>query len=594
MKILSNKIVFLVFAVAMLSGTAYAKSIFDIEYPIAELGGCADKKACKAYCDVSENQDVCDNFAAAYGVGKAKERQQDRDTRKDVALKDGGPGNCASGADDPIKSCHAYCDSAENMNECVAYGKSRGLLKGEELDEAEKVVKALASGIALPEGCTNGESCKQMCEEPKNVGVARACFAFAEKAGLLPPDIDRAQAEKIFRLMEEGKAPFKSPKDFKKCENPENDEIMEKCIKFGEENGLIPQKDLEMIKKTGGKGPGGCRGKTQCEVYCADHQEVCMKFAEEHDLISPEDKARMEEGMLRFKEEISRMPAEVKQCLDGAVGSESLEQLIAGKQNPTREFGDTMRNCFESVFGKPDEQNMREGGFGKPDEQNMREGGFGPREGEFPGMMRPEGEAGMGAPFMQRGSTSSFRGGEPFTQGRPQQGGMFPPQVEACVKDKIGESAFSEIDKANTSRDSAMGQAISACMHEFEGPRQGGFPQGGESGQMMPPQYDREQGTTSRIIQPRLEGQFDPRMIINPDSVDVQHETPYDVMPNDRQMMNYPPQYQDGGTMQYGAPQTQPYQQVPMDGGTGGTVMPPPPSEAGTFTEPPMSAESVN
>lgn len=572
MKILSNKIVFLVFATAMLAGTAYAKSIFDIEYPIAELGGCVDKKACKAYCDVSENQDACDNFAASYGVGKAKERQEDRDTRKDIALKDGGPGNCASGSSDPVKSCHAYCDKAGNMNECVAYGKSRGLLKGEELDEAEKVVKALASGIALPEGCTDGESCKQMCEEPKNVGVARACFAFAEKAGLLPPHIDRAQAEKVFRLMEEGKAPFKSPKDFKKCENPENDEIMEKCIKFGEENGLIPQKDLEMIKKTGGKGPGGCRGKNQCDTYCSEHQEECMKFAEEHNLISPEDKARMEEGMLRFKEEISRMPAEVKQCLDSAVGSEKLEQLVAGKQNPTREFGDTMRSCFESVFGAPGERDM----------SDMREGGFEPREGGFPGMMRPEEGEGMGAPFMQRGSTSSFRGGEPFMQGRPQQGGMFPPQVEACVKGKIGESAFNEIGKTNTGRDSALGQAISACMREFEGPRPGGFPQGGERGQMMPPQYDRGQGTTSRMLEPRPEGQFDTRMMINPNFVDGQHEIPYGAIPMDGQMMNPPPPYQ-GGTMQYGAPQTQPYQQMPMEG----TMMPPPGGDTGTFTQPP-------
>ncbi|MBI3634026.1 MAG: hypothetical protein HY228_00185 [Candidatus Yonathbacteria bacterium] len=554
MKILSIK--FSIFAiVATLATTAYAKSIFDIEYPIAELGGCADKTSCKAYCNVSENQEVCENFAASYGVGNAKEKQQERATRKELTVKDGGPGNCAANADDPEKSCRAYCDISGHMNECVAYGKSHGLLKGRELEEAEKVVNALASGVALPEGCTSGESCKQMCEEPKNVGIARACFAFAEKAGLLPPNVDRAQAEKIFKLIEEGKAPFKSPKDFKQCENPESDEIMEKCLKFGEDNGLIPQKDLEMIKKTGGKGPGGCRGKEQCDTYCSEHQDECMKFAEEHNLVAPEDKARMEEGLARFKEGIANAPAEVKQCLEGIVGRDNLEQMIAGRQTPKRDFGDKMRGCFENVFGAPSERGAQEGGF-----QNM---------------MRPEGQ-GFRPPFMQQeGSTSSFRGDVPFMQGRGEQGKMMlPPQVEECVKGKVGEMALREIGTAQTRGDSATSQAISSCMREFEGQRGEGFsreefPQSGTRGQMMPPQFDRGQGqgTTSQLFQPREGQQFDPRKLIDPQYQDRSmmdsrmQGMPYGNIPEEGQM--YPPQ---GGIMPY-------YQ-----GGAMPLPSPPPPS----------------
>ena len=101
MKILLNKPFVVTFAVAMLATTAYAKSIFDIEYPIAELGGCRDKTSCKAYCDVAENQEVCEDFAASYGVSNAKERQAERMERKEFAMKDGGPGNCAANAGDP-------------------------------------------------------------------------------------------------------------------------------------------------------------------------------------------------------------------------------------------------------------------------------------------------------------------------------------------------------------------------------------------------------------------------------------------------------------------------------------------------------------
>lgn len=486
MKILSNKLFAIAcMAIAMVATTAYAKSIFDLEYPIAELGGCADKTSCKAYCDISEHQEACEDFAASYGVSKAKERKEERATRKELAVKDGGPGNCAANTDNPEKSCHDYCDVPEHMNECVAYGKSRGLLKGQELEEAEKVVKALASGVALPEGCTSGESCKQMCEEPKNVGIARACFAFAEKAGLLPPHVDRVQAEKVFKLIEEGKSPFKSPKDFKQCENPESDEVMEKCLKFGEENGLIPQEDLEMIKKTGGKGPGGCRGKEQCDTYCSEHQDECMEFAEKHNLIKPEDKARMEEGLTRFREGIVNAPSEVKQCLEGVIGRDNLEQMITGKQTPKRDFGDKMRTCFESAFGLP----VGEGGEEREDR----------REGGFPGMMRTEREA----------------SGIPFMQGRPQQGGMFPPQVEACVKSKVGESALRELGTVQIDKEGALGQAISTCMRELEGPRSSTSSREFRGPMMMPPQGGEEQRTPPSLFQQREGMQFDSREFIN-------------------------------------------------------------------------------
>lgn len=539
MKILSNRLlVSSIVIAAVFATTAYAKSIFDIEYPIAELGGCTDKTSCKAYCDAPENQEACDNFAASYGIEKAKKRVEERAQRKEFAMKDGGPGNCAANSNNPEESCRTYCDSPENLSECVAYGKSRGLLKGRGLEEAERVVKALASGVALPEGCTSAESCKQTCDEPKNVGVARACFTFAEKAGILPPDIDREKAEKVFKLIEEGKAPFRSPKDFRQCENPASDEIMEKCIKFGEENDLIPPKDLEMIKKTGGKGPGGCRGKEQCDAYCSENQEECVKFAEEHNLISPEDKVRMQEGLTRFREEIMRVPSEVKQCLESAVGADRFAQMVAGTQNPTREFGDTMRTCFESVFGPP------------RFEPGIRVGEFPPRESGFPGMMPPQGE-GVGMPFGPDGSTSSFRGGAPFTQGRPQQGGMFPPQVEECVKGKVGSNALRELGTAQIDREGALGQAISACMREVEGPHEEGFFQGrGEGQPYRAPQFDGGQGTSSRIFQPRPGERFDPQSLINPQAYGEPTMDPriQQGMPHDGQMPPPP-----------GAPQIQPY-----------------------------------
>ncbi len=481
-KILLNKkapltVAVVIVAFAILTSATYAKSIFDIKFPVAELGSCKDKTACKAYCAVAENQEACENFSASYGIGNATEKRQERQVRGEVIAKDGGPGNCALNSANPETSCRAYCGEPGNMRECVTYAKARGLMKGRELDDAEKVVKALQGGLLLPAGCTDEKSCRQTCEEPKNVGIARACFAFAEKAGILPDGVDRERAEKVFKLIEEGKSPFKSPKDFRQCENPTSDEIMQKCIAFAEDNGLMSSEDREMIKKTGGKGPGGCRGRDQCELYCKENQDECMNFAEENNLIKPEEKARMKEGMLRVKESIVNAPDGVKQCLADAIGADKLEQIILGIRIPNSSFGEKMRPCFEKSF-----REMREGDRAM---MNEDEGGFNKiiRDGQSNRPMM----YGGGTSTEQRKEMNPVRSGE-HIQGRP-QGMTFPPQVQECIKNKVGEGAFNELVAGKVRPNEKVGQAISACMQELRASSAQNFEQGDARPRMTPPQF---------------------------------------------------------------------------------------------------------
>ncbi len=497
-KILLNKrvsitVALVIVAFSVITSATYAKSIFDIEFPIAELGSCKDKVECKVYCAVAENQDACENFAASYGIGNAVEKRKERQVRGEAIARDGGPGNCALNTTNPETSCRAYCGTLGNMSECVAYGKEHGLMKGRKLDDAENVVKVLQGGLLLPAGCTDEKSCKQTCEEPQNVGIARACFAFAEKAGILPEGVDRERAEKVFKLIEEGKSPFRSPKDFRQCENPVNDEIMQKCITFAADNGLMSTEDSEIIKKTGGKGPGGCRGKDQCDLYCSENQNECMKFAEDNNLIKPEQKARMAEGMLRFKESISNAPAEVRQCLSDAIGADNLEQLILGRQTPNRDFGDRMRLCFEKSSSR-----MRDGGRVM---MNEKKEGF--------NRMIQDGQSNN--PMMYGGGTSTeqmkriipIRPDEQ-TQGRP-QGMMFPPQVQECIKNKIGEEALNGLVAGKTSPDEKVKQTISGCMQEFGASKTQSSGQDGVPPRMMPPQF--KPGEKPAAPQQGLQGQ---------------------------------------------------------------------------------------
>lgn len=413
---------------ALLISVTYASSAADITFPVAELGNCTDKASCYAYCDIPENHAACEAFAEQHNLDR-----DEHDDKFDVILADGGPGQCAAGATNPHETCRQYCDSMDHMRECVAYAKTHDLMDESELKEAEQVIAALDRGAKLPTGCTDKETCQNLCEAPPNVETARQCFAFAEAAGFLPPDVDREQAEIVFRAIEEGRAPFKTPREFEQCENPPSDEILRKCVDFGLENGFLSAEEAEMVKKTGGKGPGGCRGKMQCEAYCSAHQDECMAFAEEHGLMKPEDKARMQEGKVRFKEAIANAPEEVKQCLEEAVGADTLRQVLAGEKMPNEELGQHMRKCFESQMGG--------------------------------GMM--EGEGMQGKMF----------------------GDQFPPEVKSCLESKIGANGVKKLLETGH-RSSEIEGVMRGCFQEMMQNRQ--YEEGSADKRMPPQEFQGE------------------------------------------------------------------------------------------------------
>src|SRR3989344_6398863 len=107
-----------------------------------------------------------------------------------------------------------------------------------------------------------------------------------------------------------------------------------------------------MARKTGGKGPGDCRGKGECESFCQnpDNQETCFNFGKEHGLIPEEDLRRMEEGKQKIQEALSNAPAGVNECLDESLGGGFAEKIKSGAVPPSREFGDKIRERFEKSF----------------------------------------------------------------------------------------------------------------------------------------------------------------------------------------------------------------------------------------------------
>ena len=75
------------------------------------------------------------------------------------------------------------------------------------------------------------------------------------------------------------------------CDKTENGTA---CIAFAEKNNLMSEEEIKMAKSfmsTGAVGPGGCKGKDECSVYCDDiaHINECIAFAEKNNLMSAKD-----------------------------------------------------------------------------------------------------------------------------------------------------------------------------------------------------------------------------------------------------------------------------------------------------------------
>ncbi|MBI1975668.1 MAG: hypothetical protein HYS59_01555 [Candidatus Vogelbacteria bacterium] len=103
------------------------------------------------------------------------------------------------------------------------------------------------------------------------------------------PKIDEEKAMRIIGELGGGPGGCNSFDSCDKfCSAPSHDE---ECLAFAIEHELIQGPDIERIKKFQNlAGPGGCRGRA-CEAYCdaPGHEKECLEFAVENNLIPREE-----------------------------------------------------------------------------------------------------------------------------------------------------------------------------------------------------------------------------------------------------------------------------------------------------------------
>ncbi len=293
------KRILLVAGLFLFAGITNASSPFDITFPIPELGDCADQQACKAYCDEPAHSEACFAFAEKHGFVSKGESQKIEKT-KEFSQKT-GPGGCMG-----EKQCHAYCEDESHFDECVDFAVREGFMSSEEAERARKFQNQTGPG-----GCKK-DACKTYCEDPEHF---EACAKFAQEQGFISQD-EAKDYEDISRRTKDRAKDFANKKGpggcvgekqcRAYCEAPGH---MDECLDFAVREGFMTQEEASRIREQAKRGftpnkpgPGGCKGE-ECRAYCEspDHSEECLRFAEEHHLMPPEELARAKKGLQALK-----------------------------------------------------------------------------------------------------------------------------------------------------------------------------------------------------------------------------------------------------------------------------------------------------
>jgi len=300
--------------------TVSAQGIEDIEFPIAELGGCENEEECKNYCDNPEHISECIDFAESHGLMNKKEAEKARKLSEFGEIE--GPGGC-KGEDE----CEEYCENPDNMRECILFAKEHGIMPPEEIEEAEKILGALEAGAVLPGGCTGKIECEAYCEDENHT---EECVAFAEAAGFM----SREEAEMVRKTGGKGPGGCRGKDECDAfCENPDN---MRECILFGKEHGLMPPEELKNVEGMlraleSGVKPPACKGREKCDKYCSDpaNSEECFAFAVAAGFVDEKDAKHARE---MFEKGITKGPG----------GCKKEEECKSFCENP-----DNMNECMD-------------------------------------------------------------------------------------------------------------------------------------------------------------------------------------------------------------------------------------------------------
>jgi len=192
-------------------------------------------------------------------------------------------------------------------------------------DEASSgALSKLVYPIAELGSCKNQADCKIYCDDSANTA---ACVSYAEEKNLLSQE-DLRLAKKFVATGGRGPGSCNGKGECQAyCEDKAH---IDECVSYAENNGLMSEPDLQKAKKVqaairnGVKFPS-CQNKKECDAYCDDtnHMEECMAFAKEAGLLTEKELENTQKVLTAVKKGVKLPPCKGKEACDSYCSQES-------------------------------------------------------------------------------------------------------------------------------------------------------------------------------------------------------------------------------------------------------------------------------
>jgi hypothetical protein len=331
-------VLFIAFPVFSQSSPEEAAKKYNITFPVAELGNCADVSSCRTYCDDPINRTACVDFAKKKGFYKEAPIETKKESVIAAAKKELG---C-----DSETSCKEFCSNQENFEVCKAFAQKNGLQAEPARDPGQPEILKKAKEIL---NCNSEQACKVICEKEEN---KEKCSNFAKQAGVRGGER---------RVGPGGCISEETCKAF--CSKSEN---AKECGFAPRPSGIAPSGSIQ--------GPGGCNSEESCKAYCEKNPQECGRggllqpntgkltpypsqpFQKNEKIsgsprnpISPEEYCKLYPG--RCKPSGSALPSKPSPVLNKAQ-EEYKAAYMACTKNPGCYWTSAGCNCSNSTAGK--------------------------------------------------------------------------------------------------------------------------------------------------------------------------------------------------------------------------------------------------
>src|SRR5258708_3675534 len=164
-------LLFLTSFFVLFSSVAHAQTPTPLTFPIAALGNCADKTACKTFCDDPVNQSACKTFAQTHGLTKPGDEST---PSASILQKAASVLGCTS-----LDSCKVICSQSANHAKCSEFAKANNLPGGQKPIPSAGELLPIAKSLGL-----DVTSVAQLHADCDKQEYKEACTQLARKVGL--------------------------------------------------------------------------------------------------------------------------------------------------------------------------------------------------------------------------------------------------------------------------------------------------------------------------------------------------------------------------------------------------------------------------